>query len=290
MHEPHDNSASRLTQKAPKAPVQGRARWPGALREALATLAVAILLAAGIRSFVAEPFTIPSESMLPSLMSGDYLFVSKWPYGYSRLSLPIARDLPQGRARGALPKRGDIVVFRATPRTDVDYIKRVVGLPGDVVQMRRGRLFINGQPTKLMREGRFAVPLADHDCPARVIRDAQGNARCSYRAYRETLPNGASYIILHSQSYGAGDNTKAYQVPQGHIFVMGDNRDNSADSRFSIAEAGVGYVPLENVLGRATWLFLSADSSARLWNPLTWGKAIRWTRIGATLEAQHDRH
>lgn len=286
MHEPHDKSAARLAEKAPKSP----AGWPVALREALATLAVAMLLAVGIRSYVAEPFTIPSESMLPSLMVGDYLFVAKWPYGYSRLALPMARDLPQGRATGSLPKRGDIVVFRGAQSADVDYVKRVIGLPGDVVQMRRGRLFINGLATGLQREGRYAVPLAGHPCPAREVRDAQGQMLCSYRAYRETLPGGANYIILHSQSHSPGDNTKAYRVPQGHIFVMGDNRDNSADSRFSVAEQGVGYVPLDHVLGRAAWLFLSADSSARLWNPLTWGKAIRWQRIGATLEAEHDRH
>ena len=287
MSEPHDPAPARIAEKPPKAPPAG---WSGALREALATLAVAMLLAVGIRSYVAEPFTIPSESMLPNLMAGDYLFVSKWPYGYSRFALPLVRNLPQGTAQGALPKRGDIVVFRATRSKDVDYVKRVIGLPGDVIQMRRGRLYINGRGTGLKSLGRYSVPLADHPCAARITEDQKGIAQCSYHAYRETLPNGASYVVLHSRPNSPGDNTHPYRVPAGHIFVMGDNRDNSADSRFTLTQEGLGYVPLEHLLGRAAWLFLSADSSARLWNPLTWGKSIRWERIGTTLESGHERH
>jgi signal peptidase I len=204
-----------------------------------------LVLALAIRTFLFQPFSIPSGSMLPTLHVGDQFFVAKYPYGYSRFSLPGSPALFSGRIFAAAPQPGDIVVFRLPKDPSVDYVKRVVGLPGDRIQMKDGQLYINDKPVARQRLPDFAG------------RDACGsdpNARV--KRWRETLPNGASYETLDCVDNGFYDNTNVYAVPSGHFFMIGDNRDNSTDSRVLSA---VGYVPLDNVVGRLSVIFAHGD-------------------------------
>lgn len=197
------------------------------------------------RSFLYQGFNIPSRSMMPTLMVGDYLFAAKYPYGYSRYSLPYSLPLFEGRIFGSEPGRGDVIVFRAPKDTSVDYIKRVVGLPGERIQIRRGQLFINDQPVEYERL---------KDSPDASACGLDPGARV--KRWRETLPNGVSYETFDCIDDGFYDNTNVYTVPAGHVFVLGDNRDNSVDSRVS----SFGYVPLENIVGRAGMIFFSVNS------------------------------
>ncbi len=251
----------------------------------LLKLAVVVLI---LRSFIFAPFSIPSESMLPRLLIGDYLFVSKWNYGYSRWSLPGGVPLIPGRILGSTPTRGDVVVFRAPEVLDHDVIKRVIGLPGETVQMRQGVVYLNGKAIPKLRIADFTIPLtANFDvekCGAPFV-DVVANVQiCRYPRYRETLPgeNGAagrSYEVLDQAQLPDRDDTGLYTIPAGHIFVMGDNRDDSGDSRFP-APSGMGYVPLENVEGKAVVSFFSTDGNAEWLKPWTWVSAARWSRIG----------
>jgi signal peptidase I len=246
----------------------------------LLKLAVVVLI---LRSFIFAPFSIPSESMLPRLLIGDYLFVSKWSYGYSRWSLPGGVPLIPGRIFGSTPTRGDVVVFRAPEVLDHDVIKRVIGLPGETVQMRQGTLYLNGTAIPKARIADFTIPLtANFDaekCGAPFVDVADGVQICRYPRYRETLPGGRSYSVLDQAQLPDRDDTGVYTVPAGHIFVMGDNRDDSGDSRFP-APSGMGYVPLENVEGKAVVSFFSTDGNAEWLKPWTWVSAARWERIG----------
>jgi len=246
------------------------------------------ILAWVFRSFVFAPFSIPSGSMLPTLYIGDYLVVEKWPYGFSRYSFPFSFPPFEGRLLSHLPKRGDVVVFVPPGSEGEDYVKRVIGLPGDTVEVRAGHVILNGKPAGLGDPHAVSIPLSPNS-PCRHITqqgvsltDGQRTA-CLYRSYRETLPNGASYRIFDQVADGVADNFPRTVVPTGHLFLMGDNRDDSLDSRFSEAEGGIGPVPIENLVGRATRLFWSTDGSANYLKPWTWFSALRRERIGQPL-------
>jgi signal peptidase I len=247
-------------------------------------LTVAIL-AWAFRSLIAAPFSIPSGSMLPTLYIGDYLVVSKWPYGYSRYSFPLGFPGFDGRVFSNLPKRGDVVVFRH-PSENADLIKRVIGLPGDTVEVLKGRLILNGRlvPRETLPPAKVRVT---SNSPCKVvppaipmIADTGGEQFCLYRAYLETLPGGPSYTVLDQVSGGPADDFSKITVPKGHIFLMGDNRDDSLDSRFSGFVGGIGMVPTQNLIGRASFTFWSTDGSASYGKPWTWLTALRASRIG----------
>ena len=235
------------------------------------------------RSFFAAPFNIPSESMMPRLLVGDYLLVSKWNYGYSRYSMPFSVPLLPNRVMARQPERGDVVVFKAPPYARQDYIKRVIGLPGDMIQVRDGQVILNGTPVPRQRIADFVLaeqPYSKCLTDASVERGPDG-PQCRYPRYRETLPNGKSYEVLDTSPDTLGDNTRVYTVPQDMVFLMGDNRDHSADSRFPAAEGGaIGMVPIENLVGKAWISVFSTDGTASWILPWTWFSAARWERIG----------
>lgn len=237
----------------------------GGLGETLSVIVQALILALVIRTLLFQPFSIPSGSMRPTLLEGDYLFVTKWAYGYSRYSLPFGWNLFPGRIWGGEPERGDVVVFKFPPNPSVDYIKRVIGLPGDRVQMRDGVLFINDVAVPREKVGEIDNPdVTEVDGPVEV--------------YRETLPNGVSYDTLDLTPNGFSDRTSVFTVPAGHYFMMGDNRDNSTDSRFP-GPNGVGFVPYDNLVGRANIIFFSIGGKASPLQIWRWPTEIRPTRF-----------
>lgn len=249
----------------------------------LVKLALFVLV---LRSFIFSPFSIPSESMLPRLLIGDYLIVAKWPYGFTHYSIPFSPPLWSGRIFGSDPERGDVVVFKAPPNQNQDYIKRVIGLPGDLIEVRNGQVVLNGTPIPKKRIADFVEPLTDNSAckksDAVEFREkaSDGSERCRYPRYRETLPNGKSYDVLDLGTIPA-DDTQVFSVPADHVFLMGDNRDRSADSRYPAVEgAGIGIVPTENIVGRAWFSVFSTDGSAEWLKPWTWFSAARWKRIG----------
>lgn len=234
--------------------------------ETLRTVIFAMLLAVVFRSFLFEPFHIPSGSMKNNLLVGDYLFVSKYSYGYSRYSFPLGLPLFKGRVLSNTPKRGDIVVFREPSNPRVDFIKRLIGLPGDRIQVRDGILYIND------------VPLPRKQLDDYMDDENPRNIR-SITQFAETLPEGKIINILKERRDDTPNNTKVFEVPKGHYFMMGDNRDNSQDSRFPM----VGYVPETHLVGRAEIIFFSTDGSAVFSNPISWFSALRGDRFFKTL-------
>ena len=249
-------------------------------------LLILALAAWAIRSFVVAPFSIPTGSMIPTLYIGDYLFVAKWPYGYSRYSFPFTFPSFDGRILTRLPKRGDVAVFRP-PGSKIDFVKRVIGLPGDTIALRGGMLILNGRALPRQSLRPFAMPISANS-PCQVVPPASpfvaklgdGRNYCLYPAYRETLPGGPSYTVLDQVENPRADDFPAVKVPAGHIFLMGDNRDDSLDSRFTTTEGGIGLVPIENLVGRALVTFWSTDGSASYLKPWTWFTALRGSRIG----------
>ena len=243
------------------------------------------LIVAIFRSFFFSPFNIPSESMLPRLENGDYLLAAKWPFGYSKYSLPFSVPLIPGRIFAGQPERGDVVIFKAPPGNDVDYIKRVIGLPGDTVQMIDGQVTLNGKPISKQKIADFELPVtANTHCiaPQFEATSADGAAVCHYPRFRETLPGGRSYEVLDLFSTPQ-DDAPPVIVPEGSVFLMGDNRDNSMDSRFPAVEGGgIGIVPQANLVGRASIMMFSTNGGAEWIKPWTWFTAARWSRIGGT--------
>lgn len=248
----------------------------GGPAETVKTIVYAFVIAFLVRTLAFEPFNIPSGSMIQTLLVGDYLFVSKYAYGYSKHSLPFSPNLFQGRILDRQPERGDVVVFKLPSDNRTDYIKRVVGMPGDRIQVTRGQLFINGEAVRRQ------------EVEGMVYRDGRGSLRRPKR-YIETLPNGVShYILMEADSetrrpyVGAGpddidpDNTGIYVVPENSYFMMGDNRDDSLDSRYL---KRVGYVPAENLVGRAEIIWFSSDDQAQWWELWKWPWSIRWDRF-----------
>ena len=259
----------------------------------LLKLAVIVFI---FRSFIFSPFNIPSESMLPRLLIGDYLLASKWSYGYTRYSLPFSMPLIPGRILASTPERGDVAIFKAPPDQANDYIKRVIGLPGDQIQMRGGQLFINGAAipkrriedlllpvTQNMRDAAAASGRGSPCIDMRFEETGPGAMNfCRYPRYVETLPSGRSYQVLDLIDTPQ-DDTPVFTVPEGHLFAMGDNRDNSEDSRFPARiGGGIGMVPMENLVGKAQVTMFSTDGSASWIKPWTWFQATRWDRIGET--------
>ena len=241
--------------------VSAAATWWENIKTVVWALGIAIV----VRTFFFEPFNIPSGSMVPTLLIGDYMFVNKMSYGYSRYSFPFSMGGFDGRILESQPERGDVAVFRHPEKTEIDFVKRIVGLPGDRLQVKAGVLHINGDPVKRKRSGDYTY---------------YDNSRASFvtgRLYLETLPNGVEHPILEtSGDTGWLDNTPEFVVPEGHFFAMGDNRDNSNDSRVL---GDVGYVKMENLIGRASFFFFSVDETASLYKPWTWPTAIRYSRV-----------
>jgi signal peptidase I len=240
----------------------GTKRKEGGFAETIRVIFHALIIALVIRTFLFQPFNIPSGSMKETLLVGDYLFVSKYSYGYSHYSLPFSPPLFSGRIFGSQPERGDIVVFRLPKDDSTDYIKRVIGLPGDRIQMMDGVLHVNGQPVKRERMDDF-------------VETEEGRTNRVAR-WRETLPNGVTYTTLDLQPNSFYDNTPVYTVPADNFFMMGDNRDNSTDSRVL---SQVGYVPFENIIGRAQIVFFSIAEGERAWQFWRWPFSVRWSRL-----------
>jgi signal peptidase I len=251
----------------------GTKKSEGGIAETIRVIVHALIIALVIRTFLFQPFNIPSGSMKATLLVGDYLFVSKYTYGYSKYSLPAADyinfDLLFHGGRmpsNWLPQRGDVVVFRLPRDPTIDYIKRVIGLPGDKIQVTGGVVSINGVPVKDERAPDF-------------VENEEGTRATPVKRWKETLPNGKSFYTLDLVENGFLDNTGVYTVPPGNYFMMGDNRDNSTDSRVPEDRQGVGYVPLENIVGKAQIIFFSVYEGEQAWQFWRWPFSVRWNRL-----------
>ena len=267
----------------------------GSMLKLLRDIVVILILVLGIHSCVAKPFYIPSDSMMPILRNGDRLIVSKYPYGwsYASVSFHVAPKKP-GRWFGKLPERGDIVVLEH-PVTRVDYIKRVIGLPGDTIELRGGALIINGKPIKREVQPMLSVPVdanmpgSDSSLGRFVTRDAVGKAVLELPIVRETLPGGATFDTIDMGPGYLTDDYGPITVPADHLFLMGDNRDGSADSRVPVDRKGLGGpVPFDAIAGRAEIISFSTDGTAEWYNPLSWFEALRPGRAGTNLRPERQ--
>ncbi len=239
----------------------------GGFFELVKVVAQALLIALVVRTFLFQPFNIPSGSMIPTLLVGDFLFVSKYSYGFSKFSLPLSPNLFKGRILASPPKRGDVIVFKLPRDNATDYIKRVIGLPGDTVQMKEGRLYLNS--AEVPRE-----PIA------KVHTEDFYGRETDVPTYKETLPGGVTHTIIEIQGdTGFNDNTELFTVPANSYFMMGDNRDNSTDSRVPPDQGGVGYVPFDNLIGRAEVIFFSVGQGQPAWKVWEWPWSVRWNRL-----------
>ena len=257
-----------------------KAKAKGGFLELVKTVVYALLLAGVIRTLFFQPFWIPSGSMKPTLLIGDFLFVNKMAYGYSRYSCPFSLCPIEGRILGRMPERGDVVVFKH-PTNGTDYIKRLIGLPGDTIQVVGGELVINGTPVPQTPDGTFHEanepqgPMAN--MPRCENRPVAPGGDCIAEMALETLPGGVEHAVLNIED-GFGDNTPVLTVPEGEFFFMGDNRDNSMDSRFPRSAGGVGFVPFANLVGRADRVIFSSAGPSMLafwtWRPDRFLKAI----------------
>jgi signal peptidase I len=238
-----------------------------------------------LRNLLVAPFSIPSGSMLPTMWVGDYLFVTKWNYGYSRYSFMGEFPPVQGRVLERLPERGDVVIFKRPDAEGRDWVKRVIGLPGDTVAVRGGVVILNGEPLRQVAAGTVDIAVSANS-PCKGVSGARlelvmkdGAPACRITVLRETLPGGRSHLIMDQVPSSAGDYFAPRTVPPGHLFMLGDNRDDSADSRFTLAEGGIGMVPVDRLVGRAAMAFWSTDGSADYRNPISWFTALRWDRL-----------
>ncbi|BBC72848.1 S26 family signal peptidase [Altererythrobacter sp. B11] len=279
----NDTPPQDSTGQAPAPPAAPKKKEEGSFLWFLVKLVIIVTI---VRTLVFSSHSIPSESMMPDLLEGDYLFAAKWPYGYSQASMPFDIKLWSGRIPAGIPDRGDVVIFKH-PIDRVDYVKRVIGLPGDQIRVSGGVVEINGRPVPRVKQPDFVLPVTPQEGCAEArfaVQAADGGLTCHYPQFRETLPNGVTFDVLDFGPTQAKDNTDAVIVPEGHLFMMGDNRDNSMDSRYpAVPNGGVGLVPVENVVGRAGVIFFSTDGSAEWLKPWTWFTAARWSRIGHTI-------
>ncbi len=269
-------------------------RQEDGLVEILKALLWAGTIAVLLRSLLFSPFNIPTGSMVSNLLVGDYLFVNKFTYGYSRYSFPFGPPIMNGRLFERQANRGDVVVFKLPSDNRTDYIKRIVGLPGDRIRMENGVLFINDEAVKKVRiADRVFGETPNTECSRSYIyaayrsQDANGKVTCHLPQYRETLPasaGGRSYITTDLLPQGDLDTTITYVVPKDHYFAMGDNRDDSLDSRVSPDQGGVGFIPAENLVGRAEFRFFSTDGTAKWYNPVSWFTAARWNRFFTSIK------
>ena len=257
-----------MTETAPRAQKRvDKKAEQGGWGETISVILQALAIALVVRTFLFQPFNIPSGSMIPTLEVGDYLFVSKYAYGYSRYSIPFGPPLFEGRILASPPTRGDVVVFKLPRDNDTDYIKRVIGLPGDKIEMKKGRLYINDALVE-----REPIDKAQTE-------DLYGHFG-PVPTYIETLPNGVKHRIIEIQGdEGFNDNAGPFVVPANHYFMMGDNRDNSTDSRVPSDQGGVGYVPFENLEGRAEVIFFSVGEGAAGWEFWRWPQTLRLSRM-----------
>jgi len=267
MTNDNQDNLSEPVKESPEEPKSTRQEEPLSNKEEMSeffkTAIVAVLIALFIRTFFFEPFNIPSGSMLPTLKVGDYLFVSKLSYGYSKYSFPFGLADFDGRYFAKEPERGDVVVFKLPTNPGIDYIKRIVAMPGERVQVKSGRLYINDELVK-----REPVGLKKVDLPY--------GGQQAMMEYIETLPDGTMHLIYEESDNDDLDNTRVFEVPEDHYFLMGDNRDNSQDSR---VQSLVGFVPYEKLVGRAEILFFSIDPDTSLFKPWQWPFDIRYNRI-----------